>query len=371
MELKSRIKRAFRKLSEIKKGRFHLRLLSSFFIPILLILFLDLFNVEATAAFNQKFMFEFTWKGRMFYLFFMWLFLLETILDWKTIIQKQPTFQNRFRIIITCILMIIPTVYILSFNFLGLNQTIINLGQNLKITPDFINDWTLTIEYLVLVSCFILATWSAYGIAGLKSFSISLSLLAGISVVYLVDTMRPYGSLEPMQLLTIPTAAYATSLLDLMGYSVTLLYPVSDLNHPEYGTFPRMIVSQGGKTAQADVAWPCAGVHSLLLFTLIALVFLKKTTMRRERKIIFFLIGAAGTYLTNIFRVASYFIIYIQYGKNAADVFHGSYGELYFIAWMFLFFMIVIVIQSGIINRFVKAFRQGLRTFVKRLKRVT
>jgi hypothetical protein len=224
MELKSHIKQAFRKLSEIKKGRFHLLLLTSFFIPILLIFFLDLFNVEATAAFNQSFMFELTWKGRMFYLFFMWLFLLETILDWKTIIQKQPTFQNRFRILLTCIFMIIPTVYILSFNFLGLNQTIINLGQTLKIIPNLINDWTLTIEYLVLVSCFILATWSAYGIAGLKSFAISLSLLAGIGVIYLVDTIRPYGSLEPMQLLTLPTVAYAAGLLDLLGYSVTLVY---------------------------------------------------------------------------------------------------------------------------------------------------
>ncbi len=361
MKLGSYIAQGFRKLSEVKKGRLHLLLLSSFFIPIILILFLDFFNIEAFDSFNQKFMFDLTWKGRMFYLFFIWLLLLESILDWEVIVEKQRIFQNRFRVLLLCIFAAVPSVYILSVNFFGLNQIILNLGQALQIRPDFINEhWPLSFEYLIFISFFIFATWLAYGLAGLKTFSISLSLLAGIGVIYLVDTIWPFGTFKPMQLLAVPTAACAAALLDLLGYNVELIYPVSS---PEYGSFPLMTVRAGGETVRANIAWPCAGVHSLLLFTLITLVFFKKTTMQRERKIIFFLIGAAGTYLTNIFRIASFFTISIHYGPKAGEVFHNSYGELYFIAWMLLYLMIILAVQSGKINRFAKTFREKLRAF--------
>jgi thaumarchaeosortase len=306
-------------------------------------------------------MFDLTWKGRMFYLFFIWLLLLESILDWEVIVEKQRRFQNRFRLLLTCIFAAAPSLYILSVNFLGLNRWILNLGQALQIRPDFINEsWPLSVEYLILAVFFISAAWLAYGLGGLKSFSISLSLLAGMGIVYLVDTIWPYGTLKPMQLLTVPTAACATVLLDLLGYNVELRYPIFS---PEYGSMPLMSVWKGEKLPITRfIGWPCAGVHSLLLFILITLVFFKKTTIQRDRKIIFFLIGAAGTYLTNVFRIASFFTISIHYGEDAGNVFHNSYGELYFIAWMLLYFVIIMAIQSGKINSFIQAFRKKVKS---------
>lgn len=346
----------------IKKGFLHLLLLSSFFAPILLIFFLDLFNIEAFVPFNQKFMFDLTWKGRMFYLFFVWLLLLESILDWEVIVEKQRIFRNRIRILLACIFAAAPSVYIVGVNFLGWNQMIVDLGQSLQISS--INEhWPLSVEYLVLVSFFIFAAWLAYGLSGLKSFSISLSFLAGISIMYLVDTIWPYGTFKPMELLAVPTAACATALLNLLGYNVELRYSSLAIS-PEYGSMPYMMIERGGKSAGAFIGWPCAGVHSLLLFIIITLVFFKKTTIQRERKMVFFLIGAAGTYLANIFRIASYFTIYIHYGPEAGGVFHNSYGELYFIAWMLLYFIVIITIQSGKINRFTQGFRKKLKGFL-------
>ncbi len=306
-------------------------------------------------------MFDLTWKGRMFYLFFMWLLLIESVLDWEVIVEKQRTFRNRFRVFATCVFAAVPTLYVISVNFFGLNQMIISLGQALQIRQDFINGaWPLSVEYLVLISFFIFAVWLAYGLAGLRSLSISLSLLAGMGAIYLVDTIWQFGTIKPMQLLALPTAACAAALLDLLGYNVELMYPVSS---PEYGSFPLMTVRAGGETVRASIAWPCAGVHSLFLFALITLVFFKKTTLQRDRKLVFFLIGAAGTYLTNIFRISSFFTISIRYGEEAGNVFHDSYGELYFIAWMLIYFVIVVTIQSGKINRFTQALRKRLKAF--------
>jgi len=127
--------------------------------------------------------------------------------------------------------------------------------------------------------------WLAYGSVGLKSFAISLSLLAGMGVTYLVDTIWPFGIFKPMQLLAVPTAACATALLDLLGYNVELAYPVFS---SEYGAFPLMTVSAGGETVRANVAWPCAGVHSLLLFALITLLLQENNnTERTENNLLF------------------------------------------------------------------------------------
>ncbi|MHA2316080.1 MAG: hypothetical protein ACXACF_12565, partial [Candidatus Hermodarchaeia archaeon] len=66
--------------------------------------------------------------------------MLESILDWEVIVEKQRTFQNRFRILLTCIFAAVPTLYVLSVNFFGLNQIILNLGQALQIRQGFINE---------------------------------------------------------------------------------------------------------------------------------------------------------------------------------------------------------------------------------------
>ena len=357
MKRESHIKHAFGRLSEVKDVRLHALLLSSFFITILLILSLDFLNIEAFGSFNQKLLFELTWKGRMFYLFFVWLLMLETVLDWEAIVERQRMFRNRLRALLAFVFAAVPSLYVLSVNFLGLDQLILDLGQALQISQGFMNEhWPLSFEYLILASFFILAVWLAYGAVGLKSFSISLSLLAGMGSIYLLDTIWPFGTFKPMQLVAVPTAAFAVALLDLIGYTVKLTYPF--VSSPEYGALPRIEVWKGEEYAFADLGWPCAGVHSLLLFILITLVFFKRTTIQRERRISFFLIGAAGTYFTNVLRIASYFTISVHYGQDAGVIFHDSYGELYFVAWIFIYFMSVVAIQSGKISELARTLRK-------------
>ena len=49
-------------------------------VPVILLLILDYLNLESPLfAFNDKFYFELTWKGRLFYLIASWLILVESI----------------------------------------------------------------------------------------------------------------------------------------------------------------------------------------------------------------------------------------------------------------------------------------------------
>lgn len=359
MKFELPVKKLSKIFNEIKKERLLFFILSSIFILILLILVLDFFDIEAFPSFNEKFMFDLTWKGRMFYFVFLMLFIFESKLSWSNLLQNQRAFKKRFRFPLLVVFVITAFVYILAVNFLGFDKIVTSLGQALQIP--YVNEaWPMSIEYLVLGSLFTIMIWLVYGSIGLKNYSISLASFLGVGIVYLIDTAWPYGVLEPMELLALPTAAFATSLLGFLGYGVRLSFP---LVSPEYGSLPRIQVWNNGNSIFADVAWSCAGVHSLFFYVLLALIFFKRLSISRDRKIIYFLIGAAGTYLINVFRIAFYLLISLHYGNESGRVFHDSYGELFFFAWMFTFFIIIVIIESGKIKRITEIIQKKIPKF--------
>lgn len=70
--------------------------------------------------------YEATWKGRTYFLFFLWLASLELILNWE---QLQGDKFNRLRSVRTVALIIavmLPTAYIIVANFYGLNTAIVS-----------------------------------------------------------------------------------------------------------------------------------------------------------------------------------------------------------------------------------------------------
>ncbi|MEM1539919.1 MAG: exosortase/archaeosortase family protein [Candidatus Bathyarchaeia archaeon] len=352
----------------MKKYWFHVTLIISYCLPIFLLLFLDYYNVEgynyvynpATQSFekwipcnvffNQNFVFEATWKGRMFYLFFIWLIFIESVIYWNELIDVKP--KSCFLAIASLTFALIPTVYIMAVNHFGLDLMVLKVGFNLgirAITPegypwDFLYlQWPLSCEYIVLAVFFISAATLAYGLKGLKFFSISFVLIAGIGAVYMFDTIYPFGVFKPLQAFALPTAATAAAILDLLGYKTILKFPANSSLTSSH--LPRLIIWNEKAFAAADIGWACSGVHSLLLYVLIILVFFKKTEISSFRKLAYFVTGFIGTYFINVLRICSYLLIYLHQGRIAADVFHDSYGELYFFAWIFAYIALIASVQ--------------------------
>jgi thaumarchaeosortase len=275
----------------------------------------------------------------------------EAAMDWNRVVDFQP--KKRRTIAISLILALIPVIYILATNFFGLDLLLLNIGRyslgihssNADLTPsDFLHfSWPLSVEYLVFTVFFISAVWLAYKFRGLKIFSISFALLAGIGVAYMLDTIFPFGVFKPLQELALPTSATAAALFDALGYSVSMNYPI----RLGESLLPGLTVTMGGRTASVSIAWACAGVQSLFLYVLIMAVFLKRTSISAYRKLSFFIIGLFGTFFVNVLRIFSIVVIMIQQGNEAGMVFHNTYGELYSFVWIFLFIMLV-----GCIERF-------------------
>ena len=338
---------------KLKKSWLHTSLLACFVAAIVLLVILDYFNLESIVLFNEKgFYFDYTWKGRLFLLFFLWLFVLETSLNWEKQSKEDSEIKpiSHFKILASFICAILPLIYIISVNFLGLDQTIINLGDTLRgeYWRAHFGDWQyileaawpLLVEYLVFTVSFLATILLAYGKGGVKKFGITLAFISGVSAVYFLDTIFPYGVFKPFQLLTLPTAACAAILLDILGYSFSLSFS------PGADAMPIIRTQAGGRWYSVGIAWPCAGVHSLFLYTLIILLLFKKSNISRFRKTIYFIAGAIGTYSVNILTILVYFRILVNQGLSAAQTFHDVYAELLFVAWILLYILLIICIQK-------------------------
>ena len=336
---------------KIRKYWFHLFLLASTFSAITLLMFLDYFNMESIQLFNQEgFFFEYTWVGRMFLFVFAMLFVIESMLDWdKLEPNAQQTPRSLLKIIIISTFTLLPLIYIVSVNFLGLNQTILSAGELLRgtywktQTPNFQIflevHWPLTLEYIVFSISFLGTVILAYGKSALKSFAISLGLIGGVSFFYFIDTWFPYGAFWPFQILARPTATLAGVFLQSLGFQFRLTIPNGLDASP-------IFTLQTGLPLSASIEWVCAGVHSLLLYSLIILLFFKKNTIAISYKIGFFAVGLFGTFIVNVLRVVTYVAILANQGVVVAGVFHDTYGELFFAGWIFLYISLIILVQK-------------------------
>jgi thaumarchaeosortase len=348
----------------LQKYYFHIALIVCFSVPITLLMTLDYLNIESFYLFNTRFLFDETWKGRMFYLFFIWLLFLESIIESEKIVEKRP--KNRFRILLFFICANVPLLYVLTVNFLGMNQAIVELGRIIGINSGeyfMFLSWPLSFEYLVFFISFLIAIILAYKTDGLKTFSISLSLLGVMSFVYMIDTYYPEGMLKPLQMLALPAAACAAALLEILGYNFTLTYQPGPRSLPliSIPDFWRPRYSVG-------IVWSCAGVHSFLLYLLIILLLFRRSNISGFRKLTYFILGGICTYFVNTLRIASYFVIRESSGKNAAQFFHDSVGELYFLFWMFAYVLIIISVEKFMLVEKIRCGIQRLCSLLETMK---
>ena len=296
----------------------------SFFIP-----FLILYSLYPKT-------FESTWKGRTYYIYFLWLIFLEMVLSWEELQTNKVNRPHSIRTMAFIISLLFPTIYVVVANYYGLNAMIADLIKQNNI-PWI--DWMLiSIEYLVFVMLFISITLLEYGISGLKKFSISTFFLGTIGALYTIDNLCPYGRFTPFQILVPTTATLAADVLNIMGYQTQWLGTNNGM--------PVLIAwdSQKRYSAPLAIAWPCSGVESFLLYTGMILLFFKKTAIPWKHKVAYFIFGAVVTYFINILRIATIFIISINGGN--IWTFHDYYAQLYSVTWIMSYPLIIIGTRS-------------------------
>jgi len=292
--------------------------------------------------------FEQTYHGRTLQLFFLWLASLEIILSWEKLQKNKVDKLGSVRTVSFIIALLLPTIYVVAANYCGLNAIIEDVARQNISPEDPLRDQhasliPLSIEYLVFAVFFCSIILRAYGINGLMDFSVSTFFLGIIGVLFTIDLLYPFGRLTPLQIFVPATATLAANVLNLMGYATISFIS----NNPVYGSMPYIVIKDF-PWARFGIAWPCAGVESLLIYTVTILLFLKKTDIPWKHRIVYFAIGAVVTYFINVLRVVTLFVIAIEKGPNFTisdydwQRFHNYYGMLYSITWIISYPLIII-----------------------------
>ena len=146
--------------------------LFAFAVPLAMLYFLNF--PDPYLGPSTQYSFQLMWKGRTFQLFFIWLIALEFILSWETIKLKINK-QNKAGLIAVAIALLLPTFYVISEYYFGLNSAIANASLQSGIT--FYNSMPIAIEYLVFSVLFCLITFLCFGKKGLAVLLYLLYLL--------------------------------------------------------------------------------------------------------------------------------------------------------------------------------------------------
>jgi thaumarchaeosortase len=285
--------------------------------------------------------FELMWKGRTFQLFFMWLIALELILGWENLQKSKINKLISARAFAFIVTLALPTVYVVASDYWGLNTLIANSATQSGVK--WANFMPLSTEYLVFAVLFCLIVSLSFGAKGLKDFSVPAFFMGIVGAIYTIDNVYPWGQFTPFQLLVPTTTTLAAAVLNSMGYN-TILTTQADLSEGNVPLLTAVDPNNPLRSATFKIAWPCAGIESLLIFTVVILLFLKRMPISWKAKIGYFATGAAVTYFINVLRVISIFMI----GMNGGDweLFHDFYGPLYSVAWIVSYPLIILGSQS-------------------------
>jgi len=315
----------------IKKNRgnmIKLLPLISFIIPVAILYFIDPRS------------FEKTWLGRTYELFFVWLCLLELILNWEEVSASRIGKLKSVRGIAFAISLLMPTVYVIAANFFGLNTLIYDLAMSFNVGELWALLMPLSTEYLVFMGLFVVIALLGQGTRGVRNYSISILFLGVIGGVYTINNLFPWGRFTPFQAIVPTTTTLAANVLNLMGYQTSTFTGVS----AEYGQLSYLYAQNSKGSAVFGIAWPCAGVESLLIYTVTILLFLSKSAIPRLQRAVYFVVGALVTYFINILRIVTIFIIAVNNGN--IWTFHDYYAQLYSVTWIMSYPLIIIGTRS-------------------------
>jgi thaumarchaeosortase len=272
------------------------------------------------------------WKGRTFELFFIWLIGLELMLGWNNLPENKLDDKATTRKILFSTALLLPTLYVVASFYGGLNNAITTLSVQNEVA--WASSMPLSTEYLVFGVFFCTMILLAYGKKGLAAFAIPAFFAVLIGAIYTIDNVFPYGQFTPFQIFVPTTAMVAQAVLATMGYNTSL----------DISQTPTLHVWDTVGTAQFQIAWPCAGIESLLIFTVVVLLFLKRMPISLKTKAGLFAVGAVVTYLINIFRIVWIFLLGMSFGETSTQVneFHFYFGPMFSMTWIIVYPLILI-----------------------------
>ena len=280
--------------------------------------------IFALVAFPNSF--SLSWnQGRGGFLFAL-AFIVAELIGLKIIISKK-------RLIAAIPLAIVVIAYLIGLEY-GLRDYLIASAEQFNV--QLIYSWTWMWDFIVM-GLFIIITLSIFfGKRWIRIAPAGAIFLGGSAIILSLDAFFPYDSLGPLQYVVpylVQTNVWLVNVFDLG--TATARDNIMFLK----GDFGPMVL---------QVFWPSAGVHSIIIYSLVMGAFLLKMNIPRNRKAIYFGLGIAGTIGVNMIRIfsLSWYALKVTTDVKQWEEFHSVAGEIMFLPWLFVFLLIVILIET-------------------------
>lgn len=209
-----------------------------------------------------------------------------------------------------------------------------------KVAPQFnvhlVDSWTWMWDFIIMAVFLIAVVSILFGKKWIRISPAGPIFLSGSAAILSLDAFFPYDTLGPLQYV-VPYLVKAN---------------VWIINQLHLGTAiakENLMLLRGDHGPMAlQVFWPSAGVHSIIIYSLVMMAFLLKMNIERKRKAAYFIIGIIGTIGVNMIRIfsLSIFVLKVSTDPSKFEEFHGVAGEIMFLPWIFIFLLIVTSIET-------------------------
>jgi thaumarchaeosortase len=235
-------------------------------------------------------------------------------------------------------LAILTMIYLVSLEF-GLRDYITDSAP--KYNVQLIYSWTWMWDFVVLAAFLISSMFILFGKKWIRISPAGPIFIAGSAVILSLDAFFPYDTLGPLQYVVpylVQTNAWIINALDLGVASArdNLMFLKGD-----HGPFA------------LQVFWPSAGVHSVIIYSLVMMAFLFKMNIPPKRKAIYFVLGIIGTIGVNMIRIFSLSLFALKVSTKVSEFeeFHSVAGEIMFLPWLFIFLLVVTYVETRRIKK--------------------
>jgi len=235
-------------------------------------------------------------------------------------------------------LVAITIIYIVSLEY-GLRDYIESIAPQYNVQLIF--SWVWMWDFVVMAIFVIASVTILFGKRWIRISPAGPIFLSGSAIILSLDAFFPYDTLGPLQYVVpylVQTNVWIINALDL---GIATARDNMMFLRGEHGPFA------------LQVFWPSAGVHSVIIYSLVMMAFLFKMNIPPKRKAVYFVLGIMGTIGVNMIRIFSLSIFALKVSTNAVEFeeFHSVAGEIMFLPWLFVFLMIVTVVETKRLKR--------------------
>jgi thaumarchaeosortase len=264
-------------------------------------------------------------EGRGGY-FFALIFIVAELIGLKIVISKK-------KLLVVLPLALATIVYLVSLEY-GLREYIIESAEFFDV--QLIYSWTWMWDFVVMAIFIVAALSIFFGKRWIRIAPAGPIFLIGTAIILSLDAFFPYDTLGPLQYIVpyfVQANVWIITTLDL-GTAVAR---------------DNVMFLRGDHGSMAlQVFWPSAGVHSIIIFSLVIGAFMLKLNIHRNRKAIYFILGIIGTIGVDLIRIfsLSWYALKVTTDPVAWEEYHKIAGEIMFLPWLFAFIFVVIIIES-------------------------